>query len=69
MVESVPPRLIRNKDPRYATVSKHLARSYCSTQSPVVVCLDNAFRFIDGMTPLRGYIPISKLTPKSLSLE
>jgi len=33
-----------------AQVSKPMARSSCLSQSHAVLCLDNAFRFIDGMT-------------------
>ena len=41
-------------DSRYATVSKPMARTNCSKQSRVLLRLDNAFRFIDGMTVLVG---------------
>ena len=37
-------------DSRYASVSNTMARTTCSTQSRVPLRLDNAFRFIDGMT-------------------
>ena len=41
-------------DSRYASVSKPMARTNCSMQSRVLLRLDNAFRFIDGMTVLVG---------------